>query len=105
MAAPLASELDEVLFRLGQLQAEIWVDQGEDKLGYYGIRDTAHHLALVVEIRGRRQTLGLDFGPPAPSQRPWAAVVLEPPQPLIFEFPLAVYQLYRDFLRAVRSAP
>jgi hypothetical protein len=103
IASPLAAEWEEILYRLGRLRAEAWVDQGQDKLERYGIVESAHQLSLEVEIDGKPQVLRLDFGRMSPAHLPLAAVTVDG-QSLVFEFSLALYQLYLDFLRNV-SAP
>lgn len=103
VVSPWSAELEECVFRLGQLRADLWVDHGEERLARYGFAQAAHRLSLDVEQEGKTQTLTVDFGGKAPSQRAYAAVVLDE-QRLVFEFPLALFLLYEDVLRGLSES-
>ena len=86
--------LEETLFRLGRLRAEQWTHLGADLLPIYGISETRHRLG--IELAGppaRTNTIALGFMPRG--RNPWAAVTdTRTGQPLIFEFPRALYLDY-----------
>ena len=103
VASPWTAELEECVFRLGQLRADLWVDYGADRMIQYGFAQAAHRLSLDIEQNGKTKTLTVDFGGLAPSQRSYAAVVLEEQQ-LVFEFPLALFLLYEDVLRGLSES-
>jgi hypothetical protein len=101
---PLAMALEETLHRLGELQVEVWTDQGEDKLARYGFAQAAHKIAIQANVGGKSQLFTLDFGLLAPSHNVYAATLVDGIK-LVFEFRLSLYQHYQDVLRGVLALP
>ncbi len=56
--------LEETMFRLGDLQANIWVDRGEEKRPVYGL--TGNTSKITIELKGgdKPQTRSVEFGRP-----------------------------------------
>ena len=95
--------VDELLHRLGELSAEVWVGRGTDKLAEYGFAEAAHELVLEVVMGEKTESLTVAFGRASPTLRPYASVTLDG-QPTLFEFPLMLYGIYREALRGVVPA-
>ena len=92
--------LEEAVFRLCNLWARAWVDQGADRLEQYGIPQLEHWLEL--ELNGTEpQRLRVAFGAVSLSGGPFATLELEG-EPVIFEFPLEIYYVYRDVIESLR---
>jgi hypothetical protein len=86
--------LDEVVHRLGELAAVVWVENGDAHRASYGFIPDNHQLA--IELKDGR-TLSIQFGGNAPSGFPYAMTTLDG-QPWIFEFPWGVHQFVQMYL-------
>jgi hypothetical protein len=86
---PLAVE--EMLFRLGDLEASMWVGRGAENLPRFGFAETNLQIAVEIKAGDKTQTLTLDFGGPSPTRFPYAAAQVDG-QVWIFEFPWGLYQ-------------
>jgi hypothetical protein len=84
--------LEEGLARLGQLQAQQWNARGAAKLAGYGIPDTGFSLLVELNLGGAPQTLTIAFGRAPAKRNPYASVPGPDGEPVVFEFPLALYQ-------------
>jgi hypothetical protein len=85
---PLAVE--EMGFRLGELEAPMWVARGRENLARYGFAETNLQIAVEIKVGETNQTLTLDFGGPSPTRFPFAATLVND-QIWIFEFPWALF--------------
>lgn len=81
---PLAA--DEMLFRLGELQAVSWAARGRESLAGLGFTETNLQVRVELAAGETNQTLTLDFGGFSPGRFPYAATVLDG-QVWVFEFP------------------
>jgi len=79
--------LEEIMTRLGELRAAVWVDRGEGKRQLYGFSDTSDKLVIELKNGDKPQSLTLEFGERAASGCPYALAVVDG-QTWIFEFPL-----------------
>lgn len=95
--------LDELLSQFGQLTVQTWVGRGADKLEPFGIPQADHQLALEVVADGRTETLTVAFGALSATFRPYAVITVDG-QPILCEFPLRLYGVYRETLRGVVPA-
>jgi len=84
--------LDEIMARLGELRAAVWVDRGEGKRQLYGFRDDSDKLIIELKNGEKLQALTLEFGDRAASNCPYAQAVVDG-QTWIFEFPLQMHIL------------
>ncbi|MGH6630099.1 MAG: hypothetical protein ACREB3_10240, partial [Burkholderiales bacterium] len=87
-----SAALEDGINRLGQLQAQQWNARGVPKLAGYGFPDAAFSLTLEVNLAGQPQTLTLAFGRAPAKRNPYASVPGPDGEPVVFEFPLALYQ-------------
>jgi hypothetical protein len=95
---PLA--LNEMLFRLGQLRAEVWVAQGAEPVARLGFADAAHQLTLDLLVDGRALSLSLELGRQSPLLTPYAAITLGAGgERAAFAFGFWFYEPYREVLR------
>jgi hypothetical protein len=105
-AAPVALGevlFPEVLFRLGQLQAEFWVAQGEAHLARFGLATNAHQLTVEFVQRGQTHTATLDLAGQSPLLAPFAAVRLpDQPERVGFAFRFWFYEPYRQILQELK---
>lgn len=102
---PVPNMVDEVIYRLGRLQAVVWTAQGDDKLATYGIPDADAHLEIEVSPTGKPvQHLTLDFGPSAPSQNIFASAKKNGRR-LIFEISRSLFDLYGSLLQSLPRPP
>ena len=88
------------MFRLGDLQANIWVDRGEEKRPVYGL--TGNTSKITIELKGgdKPQTRSVEFGRPglSPTGLPYALTEIDG-QTWIYEFPHTLYfEVVRDLL-------
>jgi hypothetical protein len=98
--------LEEAAYRLGQLRAERWVAQGEDKLPGYGIVQGAHEVQLEVRGAAPEPAYRVRFGRRAASGRTYAAVTLPgPPGTVVFECPASIYEFVLSDLTLPEPVP
>lgn len=81
---PLAVE--EMVYRLGELRAQFWVDYGDRNRARYGFRDDGYRLTIELEGPNGPQTRVLEFAAPAENQLPLALASWEG-ETWIFRFP------------------
>jgi hypothetical protein len=96
---PIANAaLDETLQRLGDLQADVWWRRGNEFARYYGTSPSQFQILIDLKEAGVTRELKLSFGKLASSGQPFAAVVLEQGEPVIFKFPVQVYEWVAKYL-------
>lgn len=96
----VSAQLDETVFRLGDLSAAYWAGRGANQLGEFGISESSHR--VTVELKsGRKHTV--TFGNLAPSQFPYAATEIDG-ETWVFEFPWTTYQFVQLYL-TIPNAP
>lgn len=92
--------LEEIAFRLGELNSVAWVARGETVRAQFGF--TTNSPSITVEVRGEKpQMLTLEFGGLSPLRLPYALTPFGG-QPSVFEFP---WTLYMDLQRYFHLAP
>ena len=92
--------LEEIAFRLGELNSVAWVARGENVRAQFGF--TTNSPRITVELRGEKpQLLTLEFGGLSPLRLPYALTPFAG-QPSVFEFP---WTLYVDLQRYFNLAP
>jgi hypothetical protein len=82
--------VQDVVEELSQLRAVHWTARGDEQLVQLRFPETALRIVLEVKTADKIEPFWVEFGRLAPSQRPYASVVLDN-QRLIFEFPAALY--------------
>ncbi len=93
--------LDETLFRLGRLRAQLWVARGATNQVAYGFTDQGHQITVELKDGEPPKGLTLEFGGVSPSGLPYAATTLDG-QWWVFEFP---WPLYTDLKRDLSAPP
>jgi hypothetical protein len=91
--------LEETVHRLSTLHADYWSGFGAADAKLYGIADSKYQITLDLNEAGKPRHLSVTFGKLAMSGQPYAAVVLEQNQPVIFKFPIKVYEFVAQYLR------
>lgn len=81
---PLAVE--EMVYRLGELRAQFWVDYGDRNRARYGFRDDGYRLTIELEGPDGPHTRVLEFAAPGDTQLPLALASWEG-ETWIFRFP------------------
>lgn len=83
--------VEEMLFRLGELNATTFLARGKESLAGHGF--SSSNLQIVVELKlgEKAQTLTLDFGGPTLAGFPYAATMIDG-QVWMFEFPFFLFQ-------------
>jgi hypothetical protein len=90
--------LEEILFRLGELRANAWVDKGDSNRQAFGFTETGDRVAIELRNGEKPTVLALEFGRPglSPTQLPFALAETDG-QTWIFEFPPTLFfQVVRD---------
>jgi hypothetical protein len=82
--------LEEIMYRLGELRAEAWVNRGEDKRALYGFTNVENRVTIELKNGDKPTQLALEFGGPSPNQLPYALAIVED-KTWIFEFPPMLY--------------
>lgn len=82
--------VEEMVFRLGELRANAWVDRGETNRARHGFTDTGYRLTVELKDGDEPVTRILEFGRQVPSVGPLALTLLDD-ETWIFEFPVALY--------------
>jgi hypothetical protein len=96
---PIANApIEETLHRLGELQADVWWRKGEEYAKFYGTSPSKYQLEIEVKEGGTTQQFKLAFGKLASSGQPYASVTLEQGEPVIFKFPVQVYEWVAKYL-------
>ena len=83
--------VEEMVFRLGELNAVMWAARGKENLPAYGFGDANLQVSVDLQLADKTQTLTLDFGRPSPARFRYAATVLDN-QVWIFEFPMFLFE-------------
>ncbi|HTG44051.1 MAG TPA: DUF4340 domain-containing protein [Verrucomicrobiae bacterium] len=86
--------IEEIAFRLSQLDAQSWVAKGRERLATFGFRDDS--ITMRLETRGTPapEPLGLRFGRLTLRRDIYAAIVLPgDTEPTVFEFPGDLYNM------------
>jgi hypothetical protein len=88
---------EEILHRLGQLQADAWVSRGVDQAKLLHVDGSEYQLTLDVLEGGkpRPYILNLRLGTRG---QPYGAVTLEEDQLVVFRFPAELYGLIMQYL-------
>jgi hypothetical protein len=95
--------LEEAVYRLGKLWARAWVDRGAERLELYGIPQLDHQMVIELAEPASPKTLRVAFGAVSPSGGPFAAMEIDVEgEPVVFEFPLEIYHVYRDVIESLR---
>jgi hypothetical protein len=89
--------VEETLYRLGQLQAENWVARGHDQAKLFRTDGSEYQLTLHLQESGKSHQLVLGLRVLLSGQ-PYASVILEQGQPVVFKFPVALYGLVAQHL-------
>jgi hypothetical protein len=93
--------LEEIMFRLGELQANAWVDKGDTNRLMFGFTESSDRVTIELRNGEKPQTLVLEFGRGgiSPTGLPYALAVVDE-QTWIFEFPPPLhFQVVRDLLQ------
>ena len=80
--------VEEAMHRLGELNAAFWTAHGTFDRAAYGFTNPVHRLTIELKNGAKQQ---VEFGGSAPSQFPYAIVMLDG-EPWLMEFPWAIYQ-------------
>ena len=93
LSAKETSEINMALNQLGQFQAANWTARGDDKRGAYGILEEKKSLTLQLRRDGKTVERKLEFGRRSPRRTPFA-MATDPlkQEPVVFEFPVEVYE-------------
>lgn len=94
----LNAAVEETLHRLGQLEVDSWTARGTDQAERFGAGGNKFQLVLGLNEDGKSRGLTLNFGNLASSGQPYAAVVLEQGDPVVFKFPAQLYGLVAEYL-------
>ena len=86
--------VEDTVARLGELSAAAWVACGENNRAAYGLDNS--FLKLTFELKNGSKAM-VEFGKPAPSGAPYAAVMLDG-QPWVFEFPAGLFPSVLKYL-------
>ena len=89
-----SAAIEEIVYRFGHLQAEAWVERGDQNRARYGFQPDGLRLSLELQNGGK---LDVEFGGQATVGSPYAQVTLNR-EPWIFEFPPMLFQLVQTFL-------
>lgn len=97
--------IEEILHRLGELEAEVWVARGEQQAEKLGTANGKFDLILQIQDAGKRFERRLSFGSLSSSGQPYAAVTMEQGQPVVFKFPSELYSLIAMYLSVPSTDP
>ena len=90
--------LEEIMYRLGDLRAEIWVSKGDESRAALGFTPDGNRVTFELKNGEKPKTLVLEFGRPgvSPTKLPYALAVVDG-QTWIFEFPPKLhFEVVRD---------
>jgi hypothetical protein len=82
--------VEELVYRLGDLQAEAWIARGETNRAQYGFTGETPRLTIELRVGEKPYMLNLDLGGATSAQFPLALTTLDG-QAYIFKFPLKLY--------------
>jgi hypothetical protein len=101
-----AYAMDELMLRLGSLEAVAWVGRGEAARAQFGFKPNNYRLTIDVKDGAKTQSLAIEFGGLSALRLPYASVTIDG-QPWVFEFPWAIYaELQRQLaIPAVSANP
>jgi hypothetical protein len=86
--------VEETVHRLGDLSAAFWKTRGTIDRAQYGFADPPHKVTVTLKDG---TTHGVEFGGTAPSQFPYALVMLDG-EPWVLEFPWDTAQFIESYL-------
>jgi hypothetical protein len=92
---------EETVRGLCHMAAAVWTARGEKDRSKYGFTDTGHQ--ITIELKSGEK-VGVEFGSPAPSGFPYAAIV-ENGEQWVFEFPLALFYHVQSYLSIPTNTP
>jgi hypothetical protein len=93
--------LEEIMFRLGELRANAWVDKGDTNRLVFGFTETSDRISIELRNGEKPVALVLEFGRPglSPTQLPYALAETDG-QTWIFEFPPTLFfEVVRDLFQ------
>lgn len=82
--------VEEMMFRLGELRAQYWVDRGQRNRVRYGFREDGYRLTFELKGSDRPQVLVLEFAPPSEGALPLALAEIDG-ETWIFKMPPRLY--------------
>lgn len=82
--------LEETVFRLSHLNADVWTARGLENRTAYGFKENGHRLTIEVRQDGKPRTYSVEFGARAPSRSTYGMTQLGD-EWWFFEMPLNVY--------------
>jgi len=93
LSAKETDEINVTLNQLGQFQARDWTARGDDKRGVYGILEEKKSLTLQLRHDGKTIERKLEFGRRSTRRNPYA-MATDPlkQEPVVFEFPVEIYE-------------
>jgi hypothetical protein len=100
---PLA--IEEMIYRLGDLRADFWVDRGDRNRARYGFRDDGYQITIELQGSGTPKPIVLEFAAQTQSQLPLALASFDE-QTWIFKFPPRLFfELVRDLSNPPKARP
>ena len=93
--------LEEIMFRLGELRSNAWVDKGDTNRLRFGFAETSDRVTIELRNGEKPVVLVLEFGRPglSPTQLPYALAEVDG-QTWIFEFPPTLFfEVVRDLFQ------
>ena len=93
--------VEEVVHRFGELVSTLWTARGEGDPAAYGFDTNRMSFEFHLKTGGQ---LSVQLGGMAPSQYPYAAVILDG-EKWVFEFPRALYHFAMMYLAITPEAP
>jgi hypothetical protein len=99
--------IEETVHRLAALEASGgWAARGDEaSLRTYGFKENPHQIALNVMAGETAQTFTVSFGKALSQGVRFAAVVMEEGQPIIFRFPVPLYDMIQQYLGVSVDSP
>ena len=93
--------IEETAHRLGELEADRWVEQGDQNRARYGFKPDSHRVTVELKNGEKRS---VEFGGEGGLGTQYAMVTIKN-QPWIFEFPPVLYQFVQLYLTIPPGAP
>jgi hypothetical protein len=93
--------IEETAHRLGELEADRWVEQGDQNRARYGFKPGGYRITVELKNGEKRS---VEFGGDASIGSPYAMVTIKN-QPWIFEFPPVLNQFVQLYLTIPPGAP
>jgi len=98
--------LEEALYRLGELRASVWVDQGDTNKAIYGFTEGSDRITIELKNGDKPQVRVLELGRPgfSPTGLPYALATADG-QTWILELPPAIWfeNIVRDLFNPMAS--